>query len=209
MVLKPDFNSRRYQRYFVNLGAYYQRKDIKVYTSLILSLFTIAFFGVFAIKPTLTTIAGLFQELQEKRTVNQKLQEKINNLNQAQTNFAQISSSIYLLDQALPQNPSVSQLIWQLEILAQKSNVAIKSLGVESLEMQGKNPNSQNEILFNLNLSGDYENLKTFLGSLESLRRVITVNSFAFSQSKKEEAQTLTLNLAGKAYYFLKQVKTK
>lgn len=207
MDLKPDFNSRRYQRYFVNLGVYYQRKDVKVYTSLTLSLLAIAFFGVFAIKPTLTTIAGLWKELQDKRMVNQKLQEKINNLNQAQTNFAQISDQVYLLDQALPQNPSVSQLIWQLEILAQKSNVTIKSLGVEPLELQGKNKNSKNEVLFNLNLSGDYENLKTFLGSLENLRRVITINSFAFSQSKKEEVQTLTLNLTGKAYYSLKQVK--
>lgn len=201
MALKPRRNYRRYQRYFVDLQALYQKREIKLYTGLILSLLTVAFFGLFALRPTLTTIAGLVGDLQDKKTINQKLQEKINNLSRAQTNYSQTVNSLGLLDQALPSNPSVSQIAYQIEILAQKSNLVVRSINFESVNMKGESPKQKNEVSFDFTLNGDFQSLKIFLGSLENLRRIITINSFSLSRSKNTETQTMTLNVLGKAYF--------
>lgn len=201
MALKTSRNYRRYQRYFVDLQALYQKREIKLYTGLILSLLTVAFFGLFALKPTLTTIASLVGDLQDKKAINQKLQEKINNLSRAQTNYSQTINSLGLLDQALPRNPSVSQIAYQIEILAQKSNLIVRSINFESVNMKGESPKQKNEVSFDFTLSGDFQSLKNFLGSLENIRRIMTISSFSLSKSKNVENQTMTLNVLGKAYF--------
>lgn len=200
---KVDY--RQYRRYFVNLQSLYQKPEVKVYLGLTLSLFAVAFFGLFALRPTLITIINLTRELQEKKEVNQKLQEKINNLNQAQANYSQITNSLTLVDQALPPNPVLSQVVLQIEILAQRSNLAIRSIDFESVDLKGGKPTPKNELVFNLSLTGNFEDLKTFLNSLENVRRIITVDSFNFTQSQSQEMKSLTLNISGKAYYLLKE----
>lgn len=201
MALKTGRNYRRYQRYFVDLQTLYQKREIKLYTGLILSLLAVAFFGLFALRPTLTTIAGLVGDLRDKKAINQKLQEKINNLSRAQTNYSQTINSLELLDQALPRNPSVSQIAYQIEILAQKSNLIVRSINFESVNMKGESPKQKNEVSFDFTLSGDFQSLKSFLESLENLRRIITIKSFSLSKSKSVENQTMTLNVLGKAYF--------
>lgn len=211
---KPDY--RRYRRYFVNLAALYQKKEVIVYTGLTLSFLAIAFFGLLALRPTLVTIANLLKELEDKKEINQKLQTKINNLNQAQVSYSQVAKTIVLVDQALPQNHSLTEIVYQIEVLAQKSSLTLRSVAFESVNLQGQEPSKKavskttsglNEIIFSLTASGEFTNLQTFLASLENLRRIITIDSFSLSQVRGEETPIINLNLSGKAYYLAKETK--
>ncbi|MDP3955525.1 MAG: type 4a pilus biogenesis protein PilO [bacterium] len=210
MSLSNRFANRQYQRYFVDLQALYQRKEVVVYTGLTLSLFTIAFFGIFALKPTLTTIVGLYREIEDKKVVNQQLQDKINDLRDAQNNYAQVAGSVYVINQALPENPSLVDLVYQIEILGQNEGLSLASVNFSPVDLQGKAPNRKSdskiyngtEINFDVTLKGDYQNLKNFLDATEKLRRLIIVDSFSFNQTQTEEVTFLTLNLTGKAFYY-------
>lgn len=213
MIPDPRLNARRYQRYFVDLRALYQRKDVVIYTGLTLSLFAVAFFGLFALRPTLVTIASLTKEIRSKRETEQKLQTKINDLRQAQINYAQVASSVYLVNQALPTNSSLPEIIYQIEGLAQKNNLTLNSLTFMPVDIINKNPKQKSvsktfspasEIGFDLTIKGNYENIKAFLDSLEKLRRIIIVDSFRLNQTKVEEETTMNLNLAGRAFYIEK-----
>jgi hypothetical protein len=134
MALELKTGYLHYQRYLSQIKEIYKkREDIKVYSGLILSLLTISFFGFFAIKPTLSTIASLVKEIKDKREVNQKLQEKINALTLAQGELLQVSDDLYLLDEALTPKPNLALFINQLEVLAKKNNLKINSLSFSSV----------------------------------------------------------------------------
>ena len=71
----------RYKSYFLNvMGRYKERADVKVYLEILLSLATISVFAIFALRPTILTIAGLLKEIETKKETLAKMDEKISNL---------------------------------------------------------------------------------------------------------------------------------
>lgn len=209
MAISFETDYHRYRRYFTNIGALYQKKQVRVYTELVLSLLTIAFFAFFAIRPTLITIASLVKEIEDKQVITQKLQEKINALALAQQEYAAVSSELSLVEEALPQEPNLSLFIRQLETLTVQNGVALRTIQFGQVDLRGQpvtKPNSGekeevSKATFNLAVSGDYQNLRSFLQSLENLRRFVVVSSFAFTFGEKEEAELLILNVSGNVYY--------
>jgi len=204
---------RRYRRYFVGIDRLYQTKKAQTYTGIVLSILAVAFFLFFAIRPTFVTIAGLFKEIKDKRTIAEQLEEKINTLNSAQLEYQRVESSFFLLDQALPVQADVSFLIRQLEALARKDNVDLGVLQLGTTTLKGepitvkasktqKTEEGQEDAQganFSLAIKGNYQQVKTFLDDMSRLRRLALVEAFAFQAGKEETELILTLN--AKAYY--------
>lgn len=197
----PD-RYHRYRRYVSGVGVLYKKKKARVYTGIILSIFTIAFFGFFAIRPTLVTIGGLLKEIKDKREVVAQMDQKINNLNKAQTNYTRIEKDLDLVNESLPLDPDLPILIKQLESLARLSSVAIESVRFEKTNLQGEIETEEGQASgFSVTLVGDYKNLKDFLSSLDTLRRIISVKSFGFTSKTEEEIQVLILSISADAHY--------
>lgn len=195
----------RYRRYVSGVGVLYKKKKARVYTGIILSIFTIAFFGFFAIRPTLVTIGGLLKEIKDKREVVAQMDQKINNLNKAQTNYTRIEKDLDLVNESLPLDPDLPILIKQLESLARLSSVAIESVRFEKTNLQGEIETEEGQASgFSVTLVGDYKNLKDFLSSLDTLRRIISVKSFGFTSKTEEEIQLLILSISAEAHYLTK-----
>lgn len=191
----------RYQRYFVRLGQLYQQKKTRTYTGIILSILTVTFFLFFAIRPTLTTITGLMREIKDQRLVAEGLQDKINALRSAQEEYRLVEKDLYLVNQALPEDPQISTLLKQIETLAHQSGVTMEMAKYNQVYLREKEASpEEKEVNFGFTASGSYQNLKNFLTSLNSLRRIILVESFAF-KTGKAESQSLNLSLDAKAYY--------
>ena len=195
----------RYRRYFTDLGRFHQTKKTRVYTGIILSLLTVTFFVIFAIKPTLTTITQLVKQTKDQKLVVSELEKKIVSLSQAQNEYLAVESDLYLVDQALPQEPEAPLLIKQLETLAYQSGVNISRLRLSEVNLKKTDtPKTEKQSLsFNFTAFGNYANLKNFLSSLSSLRRIIIVESFSFQKSTGEKAG-LSLNLMAKAWFLEK-----
>lgn len=204
MVTSQTEGYRRYRRYFVDLSRFYQKKQARVYTGIVLSLLTATFFLFFAIRPTITTIAGLIKEIQDKKIINEQLQDKINALNAAQKEYQNTAASLYLLDEALPENPNLSLLVRQIEALARKDGIAVRAVQLEGATIKGQNEKESAEedgqgTNFSLAATGSYQQLKTFLASLTGLRRLVSVTAFTFQSDK--EAGSLIVSLNAKAHY--------
>jgi len=195
----------RYRRYFVDIGQFYRQKKVRVYTEIVLSILTTAFFLFFAIKPTLVTITGLIREIKDKKLVSQKLEEKINNLNAAQQEYSNVQNDLYLVDQTLPKDSQIFLLMKQLEVLAFKTGVSLETLQYSPVNLKGETEEKKpSTVDFKIVLGGSYENLKRFLGSLIKLRRVILLDGFAFKT--RGTTGGLILSISAKAY-FLKEEK--
>jgi len=205
MALTWQAEYHRYSHYFLDIGRLYKKKQARVYTEIVLSLLTISFFLIFAIKPTLATIAGLMKTIQDQKLVSETLAEKINALRQAQNEYNLITGDTYLVDEALPKDTQISLLVRQLEALARRSGITIETIRFDQVNLKGPpSPTKEKELSPSVNFSfaatGEYQNLKLFLTSLSSLRRITLVKSFAF-KSGKTEIQSLTLTLNGQAYF--------
>jgi len=206
MDLSGQIGYRRYHRYFVNLGQISRQKKVRVYTGIVLSIMASAFFLLFAIKPTLVTIAGLIKEIEDKKIVVSKLETKINDLALAQQEYQVIAADLILVDQALHEDPHLPLLIGQLETLSAAAGVSLESVNYSPVDLaQPEKKEEPQEISFSFSASGSYQNLRTFLQSIISLRRVILINGFSFKKGKSE-SQSLVLTVHAKAY-FLEQAK--
>lgn len=210
MAINWQAEYHRYSRYFVDVGRFYKMKKARVYTGLVLSLFTVSFFLFFAIKPTLTTIAQLTKTISDQKIVYQKLAEKISNLEEAQIVYNNLAPDLYLLDEALPKTPELASLIKQIEALSRLAGVNLNTISFSPVSIKkSKLPGGETPIVsiveFTLLISGDYPQLKSFIKSTSSLRRIILVDSFGFksgsSDGEKSTDQGLRLNINGKAYF--------
>src|SRR3989344_5651953 len=68
------------------------------YFTITLSLFSLSFFGMFAIRPTLITAVSLVRELKDLNNLSLDYENQISSIITAQSEYEKIRNSITLLD---------------------------------------------------------------------------------------------------------------
>jgi len=196
---------RRYRRYYRNLRELYQRPLVRNFTFLVLSLLTVAFFGIFAIKPSLKTIGELVKEIKDKKMANQKLEQKINALSAAQREYASVQPDLPKVYSVLPRNGDFSKLAKKIEYLAENNKTLISGFRIQKAILFGQEKEDLDSLEFSLNIVGEYINIKKLLTELESLDRVVVIEGFSFSKKEKgrgeEVGPSLSLTLNAKGYF--------
>jgi Tfp pilus assembly protein PilO len=205
LAWKQDYY--RYRRYFVNLGNLYQKREVIVYTGITLSCFAVAFFTMFAIKPTAKTIVTLISDIKNETEIENQLQTKIYNITEAQNIYNANLQVLGMLDEALPESPSLENFVWYLETMFLQQELVIKNIDYEPIAYMGKtvsptaNIIAPQEAVFSFKVTGNYENIKATLIKLQNLRRLVTVDSFSIAQSGPENLNNLNLSVSGKTYF--------
>jgi Tfp pilus assembly protein PilO len=205
----------RYKTYFLNISSQYsKREDVKMFLELLLSLATVSLFAVFAIRPTLITIAELFKEIQGKKTTVVQLDEKIKNLATAQTVYETKKDTISLLETAIPKEPKPDSFIRQVEGVIGQNTLKVLAINVEGATLLGTPkgeanvpegstllPEGSNGLTFTLNVSSSYPTLSSFLADLERLRRPVKIDSLGFNLTTSEAGRELNLVVSGRTPY--------
>ena len=182
MALTYKNNYYRYKHYFLRAKKLYRQPMTRTSLSLILTLLTISFFSLFALKPTFLIIAKLIKELRDMKKVDQTLSQKVNNLKQAQNNYNKIKNDIVYLDHSLPKKPNFNQFNQQISLLAFKHNLIISHSSFSEFELIPTSVSKEQPVLkFKITVAGDFSNIKKFLNDLENLDRLITINRTLFS----------------------------
>lgn len=133
----------QFSRYSTYIEPILKTPKSKAYGMMILSLFAIAFFGIFAIRPTVLTIISLQSEIREDEKIDKQLGQKINSLTRAQDILDQNASKQYLLKEALPPTANVTALLSAIEKRAQDARVTIGNIQVRSITLSGEEKRSQ------------------------------------------------------------------
>jgi Tfp pilus assembly protein PilO len=200
---KPEYH--RYQRYYTDLTHLVKKKEVVVYTELILTLLTIAVFGYFALRPTFLTISTLIKEIESNKQIDSQLQAKINALNEAQKKLSLLENRD-LVNVALPQDTELNQLLYQLEYLVTAQGLTVRNLSLDPVVINGI-PKT-NEITFSIGATGNLGNINLLLSSLEDLKRIITIDNAVITKTKVENATNeqaalgdINVNITGRAYF--------
>ncbi len=165
-----NLKGREYQKYVLNIMALYkQRPDLKAYLELLLSIGTVAILTIFAIKPTLVTIADLFTKIKSEQDTSNEMDLKIKNLGIAQTIYTQNQAKISLLSQAVPETSEVASYVRQTEGVIKKENLSPVTISVDTVKLT----EATNSGLINVttSVSGAYSGFVNFIKDIEALRR--------------------------------------
>lgn len=210
-----------YSRYFTKvIDTYSARPIVRESFQVILSLFTISFLVVFALRPTLDTIFQLLAQVRTQQAVTVQLETKIQALVQAQNNWNQIQDRISLVDDALPVQPKPDSFLQQVEGLLVTHNLSLSAFSEENVVLSGKdlrkpevinagdgNPHrldlpGTKPISFSFSVIGSHSDLMGFLHDLEMLRTIVRIDSFSESLGSSNEKNKIVLKVSGVVPYF-------
>lgn len=217
MAQRWQQNYELYRKYLeATVNIYKSRKDIQMFSELLLSLGAIIIFGIFAIRPTLVTIAGLSKEINEKRRTIIQLDNKIESLVAAQTNYEQNKIAIDLLDFAIPTNSYPQVFLRQVEGVAQKDTVSLASVNINDIPIKGrtnqtvKNLKKSEEKTYNISsasvpitisAAGNYNSILAFTSDLENLRRLILPERVELFTREETGSNIVYINLNGRIIF--------
>ncbi|MDP3994652.1 MAG: hypothetical protein Q8P91_02390 [bacterium] len=191
----------RYKSFFLSISDLYRKKrDLRMYLEILLSLATISFFGVFALRPTLLTISQLVVEIKSKKETIAIMNIKIKNLESAQQILLQETYRLPLLDTSVFDTPKPEVIARQFEGLSNKNIVKISGLSFEKTTLK---PLPENSEAINLTVSaaGSYQGLYSFLKDVENLRIPVQIDTFQIGTAKAEDKTFLTLAISGRIPY--------
>lgn len=209
MALNYKSSLTRYRRY---LAAAEESTTWKASIFVVFSLVLMAIMIIFALRPTLLTIADLVTQIKEQEALSARLAEKIDDVREASDVLSSQRSRLVVLDAALPQTPEWISWVQRVEGLATESSVVVDSIAAGPVATMGKvvDPNSVTTISdaaksvslpkgagmipFTIAIHGDYDQVRKFAEQLDTLRRVTVISNLHYA---KEKDGTIATTITG------------
>ncbi len=163
-----------------------------------LSLGLLIILLLFALRPTLLTIAGLVNDIDTKREIHLKLEQKVSNLQKMVQSYQRIQDKLPILDAAIPSNPEFSVFGKYVQTSASASGFMIDSMRFEKIAMSGATGLSSFD--FTISGKGSYAQLHDFIFKLESARRINWIPDVTIT---KNQEGLLVISLKGQVFFVL------
>lgn len=190
--------SKVYKRITPIIGS----KKTASYFALTLSLFTLSFFGLFAIRPTLITAISLTKKVADLRKLYVDYENKISSLIKAQGEYEQIRNDIPLIGKALPANPSSGKLAQAVEKFAARENFVISQFQIDPVPISIPAPSGKlydyNFVLVGI---GKYPAISAFLNHLVNWQRIVNIKSLEFTQTGGTSSANLRVSIKAATFY--------
>ncbi len=203
------------------MSQYRERSDWRAYLEILLSLSTISVFAIFALRPTVLTIAQLIKEIDEKETTLERMNGKIQNLSKAQILFDRERGNITLLEQiSIPTSVKSDVFARQVEGLSSKYQTPVEFLNIgagsiigssepqtaNSANALGALPESASSSDFTFSVKAEVDQyivLTQLLSDFENLRRPAKIDRIEFTTQANEDKVTnsILLLISGRLAY--------
>lgn len=200
MIFPYKTNYFRYKHYFLQLRNLSQKPVAKASLNLILSLLTVSFFSLFAIKPTIITIAKLIKDINNNKQINELMNKKIESLTQAQKNYQVLEKDLTFINNALPATIEFNRLASEINYLVYQNHLVLASANFGEFELLTKADDLQS-VSLKIQVAGSFSDIKQFLNNLEHLDRFISFQNVAFNTKSAIKETELQIDITGLTYY--------
>lgn len=146
------------------------------------TLVVITLFIIFAVRPSVTTIASLFGEVKAKQEFSSLMKGQINKVVEAQDIYAQIQARSVSINKALGSTPGYvytkNQLLW----LAGNSQIFVDGIDYPSRSAKSTaspDPSFLKSSASAFKFTANYESIVGFLSQLHQLKKVGQVTQFS------------------------------
>jgi type IV pilus assembly protein PilO len=186
---------------YIKLFPITQTPEIKTYTTLIMTLIAIIGFSVFAISPTLNTIVELRKTRADNRFAETSLENKISAMQSLQNQYTNMDDTLERISAAIPTGPDVPTLIAKIQTLAQKSNISVIKMESQEVELTKKSTGPKpSSFVINMTVSGSYPQVDSFLESLHTFDRILTIDSITINRDEQTSSLLVT-TIRARAYF--------
>lgn len=193
----------QYSRYYTYIAPVIRHPFVRSVAPQIFNLVTLTIFILFAIRPTVSTITTLQQEIDNHQQVLNGLNSKIQNLATAKATLETMSPTTrQTINAAIPSQANVPTLVAQLQA-SLANQASISALQIAPTVLYDTAPSSTKsaqlrEVKFSYNVTGSYPSLVQLLRSIGTISRTINIDNVMIS---KQASVGATLSVSGKAYF--------
>ena len=173
-----------------------KKEKAQKYITIVLTLTTAIILGLFAINPTFSTIANLQKQIDDNNFVQQKLQQKINNLAVLQEKYSSLQPDLSIVYDAIPKTTMVPIFIAEVQSIAKNSSLTITSLQTSEVKLSNQTPNNSS-FDFTITANGTYQNMVKFLDTISHFQRVVAIKDITIST----QSNALMLSFQGTVYF--------
>ena len=177
-----------YKFYGRNIRPYFHAPEKKSHTILGMTLLSLIIFGAFAIRPSLTTISRLNSETKRAREAKTFLDQKINDLSQAQVNHQLALEDLKLIDQALPKEAAVPSILETLALVAGRNNLVLEETKIGETEDRV----SHKKLFLTIKVAGEFEEVQKLIAELENGIRQMDVQQIKMNRGGEELEHLIT-----------------
>lgn len=165
-----------------HLIASLSEKKSKDYTYVTLFFVIFSIFIFFAIKPSLSTAIDLSAQEKNLIVVDTKYELLIGQIVQIQSALEQVRDRLYLIDEALPEQPFLNIVMGDIQRSASKNNVTIKSFNVQKISLIETKKEALRSMNISVELGSSFENYVRFEKDLIQQRRLKNIKSVSIDR---------------------------
>ena len=169
-----------------------------------LILFIILLLVFFLVVPEYNTFGKLQIDLGEKKAEYQAKYDYYSSIDKIFYELQNRKDEIVKIDNALPENSDLGEIIYFLQETAKSNGLIVKDLFLSksSLSTSQNNTkiNSVKDITFSMSVLGDYISLQDFILSLEKSSRIFEVTNISFSSASGSSLQSFSLQIKTYSY---------
>ncbi len=163
----------------------------KTFTFLGVTLILLIILLMGAIKPTLTTISELRAEIRVRTDVNEKLQEKINNIGILQKIYEERKDDTSVIEIFFPSDMDYSLLLASLEQISANYGYELKSVNiVKAKKGETDEYKGMERVNLRINVEGRESNVSKFMKHLEGLPVIPNVRSMSITPDDNNEIES-------------------
>lgn len=201
-IILKNLKKDEYHKYLELMPDFKQEKTQK-YITIALTLLASIILAVFALGPTLSTIASLQKQLEDDKFVEQKLREKINNLSVLQQKYSAIEPDLPTIYDALPKTSHIPLLTAQIQAVANETGVKVSNYQTFQAEVSHAAVSTKKFATYNFSITvqGTYQNMSSFMDRLVSFQRIVTIESVSVTKVTALNTTDLKLIIKGLAYF--------
>jgi Tfp pilus assembly protein PilO len=178
-----------------------RQEKVKKFTTIVLTLTASMILGLFAISPTLSTIANLQKQIEDNKYVDAQLVSKITNLSILQQKYANLKNDLPIVYDAIPTSAEIPPLMAEIQTIAKTKGLQLDNFQTYSVDLStmamAKVTNSSFD--FGFSGKGDYSSIINFIDQLLNFQRVITIGNVTISKLDNNQKNNglLQLNFKG------------
>jgi Tfp pilus assembly protein PilO len=184
----------------INKLAKPDQQKISAYLYVIFSLLTLSFFGIFAIRPTLSTISKLNQQYAASQDIYSQLLKKSEALKNLDVQYQQLTPDLPIIYAAVPRTTLMAYLTRQIEMMAQQNNLELSSMKFGPVEVYPANKENPTlySFTFTVTLEGNESDVKNFIKDIIQFDRLVNIEQL---NTGNKDNGVYGLSLTGKVYF--------
>lgn len=177
-------------------------QKFKAYIYIVLTLFSVSFFGIFAISPTINTVSNLDKQYEDNLIIYEALTKKLDSLRRLDAQFETLQPSVNSIYAAIPKSAQVPFFTRQIENIAAKHNLQVTKLTIGTIEIY---PNIKSDpmysFIFTLSVVGNRSDANNLIADIINFDRIVGIERIT---TGTDEEKQYNLTFTGRAFFSAK-----